>query len=98
MQLFESNPAEFILTKKACGLPPPNTPCNGRKHMLLQVTMETGALVSKVIFWQVAEGGSINKTGSWAAESIHIPGDAAACTEEDKATETNRKLLILKSP
>lgn len=97
MQLFESNPAEFSLAKN-CGLPPPNTPCNGRKHMLFQVTMATGALVSKVIFWQVAEGGSINKTGSWAVESIHIPGDAAACTEEDKATETNRKLLILKSP
>lgn len=59
--------------------------------------METAAFVSKVIFWQVAEGGSINKTGSWAAESIHIPGNAAACAEEDKAPETNRKLFILKS-
>ena len=54
--------------------------------MLLQVTMETGAWVSKVIFWQGAEGGSRNKTGSRAAEGIHIPGDAAACTEEAEAT------------
>lgn len=58
--------------------------------MLLQVTMETGAWVSKVIFWQEAEAGSGNKTGSQAAESIHVPGDAAACAEEAEATETNR--------
>lgn len=91
MQLFEPNPAEFILAKKDCGLPPSNTPCNGRKHMLLQVTMETGALVSKVIFWQVAKGGSVNKTGSWAAESIHIPGDAvpALRTKPHRQTENS---------
>lgn len=52
--------------------------------------MVAGAWVSKVIFWQMAEGGNSNKTGSWAAESIHIPGDAAACAEEAKATETSR--------
>lgn len=64
MQLFVSNPTKLTLAKKACGFPPPNTQRNGRKHMLLQVTMETGAGVSKVIFWQVAEGGSGNKTGT----------------------------------
>lgn len=50
--------------------------------------METSAWVSKVILWQVAKEGSSNKTGSWAAESIHIPADVAACTEEAEARET----------
>lgn len=84
-------PPNLLWQKKACGFPPPNTQCNGRKHMFLQVTMETGAWVSKVIFWQAAEGGSGNKTRSRAAESIHIPGDAAACAEVAEATETNRE-------